>query len=100
MSDSPCGPLLDAGDLDAREVLTVPLALLVSGLVLELLDHDLGAAEVVEDLGRDRHLCERLGVGGDLLAIDEEDRDELDVAIVTMVPTSTFSCRPPARTTA
>src|SRR3546814_3172860 len=30
--------LLDAGDLDAREVLTVPLALLVAGLVLELLD--------------------------------------------------------------
>src|SRR6476659_29544 len=46
----PC--LLDAGDLDAREVLTVPLALLVAGLVLELLDHDLGAALFAEHLGR------------------------------------------------
>src|SRR6476619_6979705 len=33
--------LLDAGDLDARELLTVALALLVAGLVLELLDVDL-----------------------------------------------------------
>src|SRR6478736_1682433 len=52
MSVSPCGPLLlDAGDLDARELLTVALALLVAGLVLELLDVDLRAAEVFEDLG-------------------------------------------------
>src|SRR5215203_26840 len=83
MSVSPCGPLLlDAGDLDARELLTVALALLVAGLVLELLDHDLGAAEVVQHLGRHRDLRERLGVGGDLLAIDEEDRGELDVAVL------------------
>src|SRR6478752_704457 len=72
--------LLDAGDLDARELLTVALALLVPGLVLELLDHDLRAAEVVQDLSRDRDLRERLGVGGDLVAVDEEDGGQLDRA--------------------
>src|SRR5918994_5713179 len=84
-----CSPqaLLDSGDLDARELLTVPLALLVAGLVLELLDHDLRAAEVVQDLSGDRDLRERLGVGGDLLAVDEEDRDELDVAVVVSLDT-------------
>src|SRR3954465_13946481 len=32
----------DVGDLDLGVLLAVPLALLVAGLVLELLDHDLG----------------------------------------------------------
>src|SRR6187431_3449900 len=73
----PC--LLDAGDLDAREVLTVPLALLVAGLVLELLDHDLGAALFAEHLGRDGHLGELVGVGRDGVAVYEQNGRELDL---------------------
>jgi len=49
-------PLLNTGDLDAREVLAVPLALLVSGLVLKLLNDDLGAAKLLEHLGRHPNL--------------------------------------------
>src|SRR5690606_33495505 len=37
--------LLDAGDLDAGQLRAVALALLVTGLVLELLDDDLGATK-------------------------------------------------------
>ncbi len=48
--------LLDAGDLDAGELLAVALALLVPGLVLELLDDDLRAAQVAQDLGGDGDL--------------------------------------------
>src|SRR3982750_4881254 len=43
--------LLDAGDLDAGQLRAVALALLVPGLVLELLDDDLGAAQIGDDLG-------------------------------------------------
>src|SRR6478752_2777883 len=45
-----CRVLLDAGDLDAGELRAVALALLVAGLVLELLDDDLGSAQVADDL--------------------------------------------------
>jgi len=49
-------PLLNAGDLDAREVLAVPLALLVSGLVLKFLNDDLGTAKLLKHLGRHPNL--------------------------------------------
>src|SRR6478609_5758866 len=94
--------LLDSGDLDAREVLTVPLALLVAGLVLELLDHDLGAALFAEHLGSDGHLRELVDVGRDrvavyeqnggqfervahlrLLAVEDDDRSDLDLLLPT-----------------
>src|SRR5690606_38607379 len=71
--------LLDAGDLHAGQLLAVTLTLLVTGLVLVLLDDDLRAAEVAQNLGRDLHLRELRGVGGDRLAIDEEDGGELDL---------------------
>ncbi|CDJ99848.1 hypothetical protein MIC448_190004 [Microbacterium sp. C448] len=71
--------LLDAGYLDAREVLTVPLALLVTGLVLELLDDDLGAAQLAENLGGDGHLSQLVGVGGDVVSVDQEHRGQLDL---------------------
>src|SRR3954462_7625476 len=74
-------PLLDSGDLDAGQVGAETLALLVTGLVLELLDDDLRAAKVSDDLGRHGHLRERLGVVRDGVTVDEQHRRELDVAI-------------------
>src|SRR4051812_13787990 len=56
------GGLLDAGDLDAGEVRAVALALLVPGLVLELLDDDLRSAQVGDDPGRHGDLREVLRV--------------------------------------
>ena len=58
------------------------LALLVPGLVLELLDDDLRAAQVAEDLGGDLDLRERLGVVRDLVAVDEQHGGQLDVAVL------------------
>ena len=72
--------LLDLGDLDASELLAVALALLVPGLVLELLDDDLGTAEVFEDLSRDLDLCQGSSVRCDLVTINVEDGDELNRA--------------------
>ncbi|CAD5139612.1 protein of unknown function [Microbacterium sp. Nx66] len=71
--------LLDAGDLDARELLAVALTLLVAGLVLVLLDDDLRAAEVADDLSRDGDLRQRVGVGGHRGAIDEQHGGQLDL---------------------
>src|SRR5690606_11272118 len=71
--------LLDAGDLDARELLTVALALLVSGLVLVLLNDDLRTTEVSDDLSRDLDLRELVGVGGHRVAVDEEDGGQFDL---------------------
>src|SRR6185436_5304823 len=59
-------PLLDSGDLDAGQLGAVPLALLVSGLVLELLDDDLGSAQVGDDLGGHLDLRQVFGVVRDL----------------------------------
>src|SRR5690606_5997498 len=69
---------LDTGDLDASQVLTVTLALLVASLVLVLLDDDLGAAELVQDLSGNRNLRELLSVGGHGVAVDQEERGELN----------------------
>ena len=84
------------------------LALLVPGLVLVLLDHDLRALGVVDDLGRHRHLGQRVGVGGDRVAVDQESagisNDEPGSpgtrSSSNTSPTATFSCLPPLRTIA
>ena len=59
----------------------MPLALLVPGLVLELLDDDLGSAQIGDDLGGHLDLGEVLGVVRDLVTVDVEHRRELDVAV-------------------
>src|ERR1700712_5535062 len=67
-----CCSSADRGDTDAAELLAVALALLVAGLVLELLDDDLLAALVTDELGGDRDLRQ---VGGGVrhgLAVDEQ----------------------------
>src|SRR5882757_1556885 len=58
--------LLDSGDLDDRQWLTVALALVVAGLVLELVNADLRALGVLEDLAGDRDLRQFVGVSGDV----------------------------------
>src|SRR6478609_3206117 len=68
----------DAGDLEAGQLLAVTLALAVAGLVLVLEDVDLGTLLVPHDLRRHRHLGQGLGIGGDLLAVDEEQGGQLD----------------------
>src|SRR4051794_8674769 len=55
------GSELDVGDLDLGVLLTVPLALLVAGLVLVLLDDDLGALGGAEDLDGHRGLVQAGG---------------------------------------
>src|SRR5689334_9999369 len=70
MSSSPL--LLDAGDLQHRQLLTVALTLVVAGLVLELVDTDLGALGVLEHLAGHRDLGQRRGVGGDGSAVDDQ----------------------------
>src|SRR6478735_10768666 len=72
-------PLLDAGDLDAGELRAVALALLVPGLVLELLDDDLRSALVADDLGGHLDLREGLLVVRDRVTVDEENGDQLDL---------------------
>src|SRR6188768_3990570 len=62
----------DVGDLDLGVLLAVTLALLVTGLVLVLLDDDLGALGGAEDLDGHGRLAEGRGIGGDLLAVDGE----------------------------
>ena len=54
------------------------LALLVSGLVLVLLNDDLGATKVVEHLCGHLNLRKRRGVGGDLVTINEQHCVELN----------------------
>src|SRR3954469_9171034 len=69
---------LDVGDLDLGVLLAVALALLVTRLVLELLDHDLGALGGTEHLGGHRRLVELLGLGGDRVAVHDEDDGQGD----------------------
>src|SRR3954447_24530498 len=58
----------DVGDLDLGVLLAVTLALLVAGLVLVLLDHDLGTLGGAEHLDRHPGLVEP--GGGDRVAVD------------------------------
>src|SRR5436190_4958405 len=73
------GSGLDVGDLDLGVLLAVALALLVTRLVLELLDHDLGALGATEHLGGHRRLVELLGLGGDGVAVDHEHDRQRDL---------------------
>src|SRR5215510_5828353 len=57
--------LLDSGDLEDRQLLTVPLPLVVAGLVLELVDADLGTLGVLEHLAGHGDLLEILAAGLD-----------------------------------
>src|SRR5690554_4102969 len=70
--------LLDAGDLDAGQLLAVTLPTAVAGLVLELHDRDLLAALGAHDLGGDGDLGEVVGTGGHLVAVHEHERGEVD----------------------
>src|ERR1700757_2854409 len=64
--------LLDAGDLENRQLLTVALALVVTGLVLELVDTNLGALGVLEHLTGHRDLGKRGGIGSDGGTVDDQ----------------------------
>src|SRR5215217_8832015 len=65
--------LRDVADHDAGQGLTVPLPLVVAGLVLELVDVDLRTLAVLDDLTRHGHLGQGRGVAGDGLAVDQQD---------------------------
>src|SRR5215212_4008808 len=70
--------LRDVADHDAGQGLTVPLPLVVTGLVLELVDVDLRALAVLEDLARHDDVRQRGGVAGDGLPVDQQDGREVD----------------------
>src|SRR3712207_179754 len=72
------GVCADVADHDAGQGLTVPLALVVAGLVLELVDVDLRALAVLDDLAGHGHAGQRLRVGGDGVAVDEQHGREGD----------------------
>src|SRR5690606_15499484 len=75
-------PLLDAGDLQARELRAVAHAALVAGLVAVVLDADLRAAQVGHDLCPDLDLGEASGVRRHPGGIDEQHGGQLDRAVV------------------
>jgi len=62
-----------------RQLLTVTLPLVVAGLVLELVDTDLGSLGVLEHLAGDRDLFQVLGGGGDLRAVDDQGDGQQDL---------------------
>src|SRR3712207_7191760 len=70
--------LRDVADHDVGEGLTVPLTLVVAGLVLELVDADLRALAVADDLAGHGHAGQRLRVAGDGVAVDQEQGREGD----------------------
>src|SRR3982751_5304648 len=70
--------LRDVADHDVGEGLTVPLPLVVAGLVLELVDADLRALAVADDLAGHGDLGQVRGGAGDGLAVDQQDRREGD----------------------
>jgi hypothetical protein len=72
--------LLDTSDLDLGQFLTVTLALLITGLVLELLDDDLRTTEVIEDLSRNSYLGQVRSGGGDLVTVYQEQCGQLNGA--------------------
>src|SRR5690348_15315635 len=71
---SPQRSRVDGGDLHLGVLLTVTLALLVTGLVLVLLDDDLRALGATEDLSGDGGLVQTRR--GYLLAVHEHDDRE------------------------
>src|SRR5215470_6080222 len=73
-------PLLaDAGDLDAGQPLPVALALVVAGLVLELVDPDLGALGLLDHPAGDGDLGELVRAGGQLAVVHQEQRRQRDL---------------------
>src|SRR3954453_12805347 len=70
--------LRDVADHDVGQGLTMPLPLVVAGLVLELVDLDLRTLAVSDDLAGHGHLGQGRGIAGDGLAVDQEDRREGD----------------------
>src|ERR671926_1932647 len=64
--------LRDVADDHVGHRLTVPLPLVVAGLVLELVDADLRPLAVADDLARHRDARQSCGVGGDGLAVDQQ----------------------------
>src|SRR3712207_202850 len=72
MSSALRGVRVDGPDHDAGQGLAVPLPLVVAGLVLELVDVDLRALAVLDDLAGHGHAGQRLRVGGDGVAVDEQ----------------------------
>src|SRR3954453_19043710 len=71
--------LLDAGDLEHRQSLTVTLALVIAGLVLELVDADLGTLGLLQHLEGDSDLLQVLGGAGDVRAVDDEGNGQRDL---------------------
>src|SRR3954452_18627928 len=69
---------VDRPDHDAGQGLTGPLPLVVPGLVLELVDLDLRALAVLDDLAGHGHARQRLRIGGDGVAVDQEHGREGD----------------------
>src|SRR5690606_25729565 len=69
--------LLNASDLETRQVLTVSDALAVAGLVLVLEDVDLGSALVTDDLSGHGDLGESLRVRRHVVAVNEQQRGQL-----------------------
>ena len=67
------------GDLDCRELGTMPLTLAEARLVLELEDVDLGALLVTDDLGGDGGFGEIVGSSGHLVAVHQHDWSEGDL---------------------
>src|SRR4051795_1458748 len=70
--------LRDVADHDAGQGLTVPLPLVVAGLVLELVDVDLRAFAVPDDLTGHGHLGQGRRIAGDGVAVDQEQGREGD----------------------
>src|SRR3954469_19329035 len=70
---------LDVGYLDAGQLLPVTLPLVVAGLVLELVNADLRALGLPDDLADDRHLGQLGRVGRDVVAVDDEQRGEREL---------------------
>src|SRR5918994_2015424 len=81
MSVSPT--LADAGDLDGGVPLAVAPAARAVGLVLVGEARDLGALGLTHDLGGDLGLAQGPGAREHLVAVDQEDGRELDLAVVT-----------------
>src|SRR5690606_33841266 len=67
-------PSPDPGHLDPGQQLTVPLALVVTGLGLELVNADLRPLDVLGDLAGHRDLGQLCRVGHQLVTVDEEHR--------------------------